>query len=186
MIVANNMTLQSGNRRTAIILGILVTAMVGLSYASVPLYNLFCRVTGYGGTTQVADAESNRIVTGHPIDVRFDANVNAALNWKFVPLEPTVTLNPGEEIVVNYRATNLGSTSSTGTSTFNVTPQKTGVYFMKIDCFCFQEQTLQPGESVMMPVRFFVDPDIATDENVVDVNDITLSYTFFPALEANK
>ena len=96
MIIATNMTVRNGNRKTAIVLGVIVTAMVGLSYASVPLYDLFCRVTGYGGTTQVADAKSNQIVIGHPVDVRFDANVNSALNWKFVPLEPKVTLSPGE------------------------------------------------------------------------------------------
>ena len=91
-----------------------------------------------------------------------------------------MTVKPGEEVIINYWATNIGPAASTGTSTFNVTPPKAGAYFMKIDCFCFQEQTLQPGESVLMPVRFFVDPDIAVDENVVDVKDITLSYTFFP------
>jgi cytochrome c oxidase assembly protein subunit 11 len=182
MIVATNMTSQNSNRRTVIILGILVTAMVGLSYASVPLYDLFCRVTGYGGTTQLADAKSNQIVIGHPVDVRFDANVNIALNWKFVPLEQKVTVNPGEEIVVNYRATNLGTTASTGTSTFNVTPVKAGPFFMKLDCFCFIEQTLQPGQSIDMPVRFFVDPEIVADENAKDISEIILSYTFFPAL----
>ena len=167
MIVANNLTSQNSNRRMAISLGALVLVMVGLSYASVPLYDLFCRVTGYGGTTQVADAKSNQIVMGHPVAVRFDANVNPALNWKFIPLESKVMVNPGEEIVVNYRATNLGTLPSKGTSTFNVTPPKAGTYFMKIDCFCFQEQTLEPGESVLMPVRFFVDPDIAIDEHIL-------------------
>ena len=135
MTVATNMILQNGNRRTAIMLGILVLVMVGLSYASVPLYDLFCRVTGYGGTTQVADAKSDQIVMGHPVAVRFDSNVNPALNWSFVPLESKVTINPGEEIVVNYRATNLGTFPSTGTSTFNVTPVKAGPFFMKLDCF---------------------------------------------------
>ena len=185
MIVASNMTSQNSNRRLAISLGALVLVMVGLSYASVPLYDLFCRVTGYGGTTQVADAKSNQIVMGHPVAVRFDANVNPALNWKFMPLESKVTVNPGEEIVVNYRATNLGTTPSTGTSTFNVTPVKAGPFFMKLDCFCFIEQTLQPGQSVDMPVRFFVDPEIVLDENTRDIGEIILSYTFFPALGGN-
>jgi len=182
MIVASNMTSQNSNRRIAISLGALVLVMVGLSYASVPLYDLFCRVTGYGGTTQVADAKSNQIVMGHPIAVRFDANVNPALNWKFIPLESKVMVNPGEEIVVNYRATNLGTFPSTGTSTFNVTPVKAGPFFMKLDCFCFIEQTLQPGQSVDMPVRFFVDPEIVVDKNARDISEIILSYTFFPAL----
>jgi len=176
----------SGNRRTLVILTSVVGLMVGMAYASVPLYKLFCQVTGYGGTTQVSNDAATHIVAGHPITVRFDANVNRALDWKFVPVDRTVTLNPGEEVVINYRATNIGSSASTGTSTFNVTPAKAGAYFMKIDCFCFQEQTLQPGESVDMPVRFFIDPEIVSDKHVVDVNDITLSYTFFPALVENK
>jgi len=182
MIVASSMTSQNSNRRIVICLGVLVLTMVGLSYASVPLYDLFCRVTGYGGTTQVADAKSNQIVMGHPVAVRFDANINSALNWKFIPLESKVMVRPGEEIVVNYRATNLGTSPSTGTSTFNVTPVKAGPFFMKLDCFCFIEQTLQPGQSVDMPVRFFVDPEIVLDENAMDIGEIILSYTFFPAL----
>jgi len=173
----------SANCRTLIVLGVVVTAMVGMAYASVPLYKLFCQVTGYGGTTQVSENAATRVVLGHPVTVRFDANVNHALSWKFEALDQPVTLNPGEEVVINYRATNIGTAPSTGTSTFNVTPPKAGAYFMKIDCFCFEEQLLQPDESVDMPVRFFVDPEIATDENVTDVRDIVLSYTFFPALK---
>ena len=176
----------SGNRRTLVILTSVVGLMVGMAYASVPLYKLFCQVTGYGGTTQVSNDAATHIVAGHPITVRFDANVNRALDWKFVPVDRPVTLNPGEEVVINYRATNIGPSASTGTSTFNVTPAKAGAYFMKIDCFCFQEQTLQPGEMVDMPVRFFIDPEIVADKHVVDVKDITLSYTFFPALVENK
>ena len=186
MIVSKNSVLPNGNRRTLAILGALVFGMVGLSYASVPLYELFCKVTGYGGTTQVSDSGSSQIVMGYPVDVRFDANVNTALNWQFVAIDSKVTLNPGEEVVINYRATNLGDTSSTGTSTFNVTPVKAGPFFMKLDCFCFIEQTLQPGESVDMPVRFFVDPEIVSDENARDIQEITLSYTFFPALSSNS
>ena len=176
----------SGNRATLVILASVVGLMVGMAYASVPLYKLFCQVTGYGGTTQATNDAATHIIVGHPVKVRFDANVNRALDWKFVPVDGPVTLNPGEEVVINYRATNIGSAASTGTSTFNVTPAKAGTYFMKIDCFCFQEQTLQPGESVDMPVRFFIAPEIVADEHVVDVKDITLSYTFFPALVENK
>jgi len=186
MIAPSSMAAPNGNRRTLAILGILVAGMVGLSYASVPLYELFCKVTGYGGTTQVADQSSSQIVADYPVDVRFDANVNPSLNWKFVPVDRKVTLNPGEEVVINYRATNMGDVPSTGTSTFNVTPVKAGPFFMKLDCFCFIEQTLQPGESVDMPVRFFVDPEIVTDENANDIREITLSYTFFSALESNS
>ena len=172
-----------GNKRMLIILGVLVAAMVGLAYASVPLYDLFCRVTGYGGTTQIAENVNDDIIYDHPVKVRFDANVIPALNWSFVAVDKPVTLNPGEEIVINYRATNLADVPTTGTSTFNVTPVKAGQYFMKLDCFCFIEQTLQPGESIDMPVRFFVDPEIAKDENTLDVNEIILSYTFFPAID---
>ena len=176
----------SGNRRTLVILATVVAFMVGMAYASVPLYKLFCQVTGYGGTTQVSADSATHIVSNHPVTVRFDANINRGLAWKFEPVDRPVTVKPGEEVIINFRATNIGPAASAGTSTFNVTPPKAGAYFMKIDCFCFQEQTLQPGESVLMPVRFFVDPDIAVDENVVDVKDITLSYTFFPALLENK
>jgi cytochrome c oxidase assembly protein subunit 11 len=173
----------NGNKRLLVILAMLVAGMVGMAYASVPLYDLFCRVTGYGGTTQIAENVNEDVIYDHPVKVRFDANVNPALNWSFVPVDKPVMMNPGEEIVINYRATNLADTPTTGTSTFNVTPVKAGQYFMKLDCFCFIEQTLQPGESVDMPVRFFVDPEIAKDENTLDVNEIILSYTFFPAIE---
>ena len=186
-----NMPVQTGgnggsNRKTLIILALVVSGMVGLAYASVPLYQLFCKVTGYGGTTQVATNNSEFVVPHHPIKVRFDANVNPALNWRFEPVDAPVTLNPGEEVVINYRATNLGDAPSTGTSTFNVTPVKAGPHFMKLDCFCFIEQTLQPGESVLMPVRFFIDPEITESIDTADIREIILSYTFFPALNAGE
>jgi len=170
---------QGSNRRILAILALVVSLMVGLAYASVPLYQLFCQVTGYGGTTQVTDTAADAVVPNHPIKVRFDANTNPALNWRFEAVDAPLTLNPGEEVVINYRATNLGDTASTGTSTYNVTPVKAGPHFMKIDCFCFIEQTLQPGESVLMPVRFYIDPEIVADSNTVDVDEIILSYTFF-------
>jgi cytochrome c oxidase assembly protein subunit 11 len=170
---------QGSNRRILAILAIVVLMMVGLAYASVPLYQLFCQVTGYGGTTQVTDTAADAVVPNHPIKVRFDANTNPALNWRFEAVDAPLTLNPGEEVVINYRATNLGDAASTGTSTYNVTPVKAGPHFMKIDCFCFIEQTLQPGESVLMPVRFYIDPEIVADSNTVDVDEIILSYTFF-------
>ena len=170
---------QGSNRRILAILAIVVLMMVGLAYASVPLYQLFCQVTGYGGTTQVTDTAADAVVPNHPIKVRFDANTNPALNWRFEAVDAPLTLNPGEEVVINYRSTNLGDTASKGTSTYNVTPVKAGPHFMKIDCFCFIEQTLQPGESVLMPVRFYIDPEIVADSNTVDVDEIILSYTFF-------
>ena len=170
---------QGSNRRILAVLAIVVLMMVGMAYASVPLYQLFCQVTGYGGTTQVTDTAADAVVPNHPIKVRFDANTNPALNWRFEAVDAPLTLNPGEEVVINYRATNLGDVASTGTSTYNVTPVKAGPHFMKIDCFCFIEQTLQPGESVLMPVRFYIDPEIVADSNTVDVDEIILSYTFF-------
>lgn len=176
----------AGNRRILVILAVVVVAMVGLAYASVPLYQLFCQVTGYGGTTQVSGDAAVEILPDHPVRVRFDANTNPALNWRFEAVDAPVTLNPGEEVVINYRATNLGDTASAGTSTYNVTPVKAGPHFMKIDCFCFIEQTLQPGESVLMPVRFYIDPDIASEPGTADIDEIILSYTFFPVLGGSE
>ena len=176
----------AGNRRILVILAVVVAAMVGLAYASVPLYQLFCQVTGYGGTTQISGDAAVEILPDHPVRVRFDANTNPALNWRFEAVDAPVTLNPGEEVVINYRATNLGDTASAGTSTYNVTPVKAGPHFMKIDCFCFIEQTLQPGESVLMPVRFYIDPDIASEPGTADIDEITLSYTFFPVLGGSE
>ena len=176
----------AGNRRILVILAVVVAAMVGLAYASVPLYQLFCQVTGYGGTTQISGDAAVEILPDHPVRVRFDANTNPALNWRFEAVDAPVTLNPGEEVVINYRATNLGDTASAGTSTYNVTPVKVGPHFMKIDCFCFIEQTLQPGESVLMPVRFYIDPDIASEPGTADIDEIILSYTFFPVLGGSE
>ena len=176
----------AGNRRILVILAVVVAAMVGLAYASVPLYQLFCQVTGYGGTTQISGDAAVEILPDHPVRVRFDANTNPALNWRFEAVDAPVTLNPGEEAVINYRATNLGDTASAGTSTYNVTPVKAGPHFMKIDCFCFIEQTLQPGESVLMPVRFYIDPDIAREPGTADIDEIILSYTFFPVLGGSE
>ena len=176
----------AGNRRILVFLAVVVAAMVGLAYASVPLYQLFCQVTGYGGTTQISGDAAVEILPDHPVRVRFDANTNPALNWRFEAVDAPVTLNPGEEVVINYRATNLGDTASAGTSTYNVTPVKAGPHFMKIDCFCFIEQTLQPGESVLMPVRFYIDPDIASESGTDDIDEIILSYTFFPVLGGSE
>lgn len=176
----------AGNRRILVILAVVVAAMVGLAYASVPLYQLFCQVTGYGGTTQISGDAAVEILPDHPVRVRFDANTNPALNWRFEAVDAPVTLNPGEEVVINYRATNLGDTASAGTSTYNVTPVKAGPHFMKIDCFCFIEQTLQPGESMLMPVRFYIDPDIASEPGTADIDEIILSYTFFPVLGGSE
>ena len=170
------------NKHTLMVIALVVAGMVGLSFASVPLYRLFCQVTGFGGTTQVAETLPTQIATNlPPVSVRFDANVSPKLKWEFVPVSAPVSLQPGEQMTIIYRATNIGTVPSTGTATFNVTPQKAGSYFMKIECFCFTEQTLQPGESMDMPVSFFVDSEIATNTNTMDVDEIVLSYTFFEA-----
>ena len=172
------------NKRLLAVVSVVAMSMVGLAYASVPLYRLFCQVTGFGGTTQVATkAPEQVLLTAEPLAVRFDANVNPQLNWLFVPVEQKVSLKPGEEVIAIYRATNIGTMPSTGTANFNVTPQKAGPYFMKIECFCFTEQTLQPGESIDMPVRFFLDSEIASDINTADIDEIVLSYTFFKAMD---
>lgn len=166
------------NRNTAIMAVIVAAAMVGLSYASVPLYDLFCRVTGFGGTPVVAkkapDEISDRIIT-----VRFDANVDRDMPWRFKPDQLTVRVRVGEETLISYSAENPTNQTITGNATFNVTPDKAGAYFSKIQCFCFEEQTLAPHQKVHMPVSFFLDPALLQDRNMNDVHVVTLSYTFF-------
>ena len=168
------------NIRTLAFLGAFVAGMGGLAYASVPLYEIFCRVTGYGGTTQVAAVESNQVVE-RTIKIRFDANVNRALGWAFDPVMKSMDLRVGENALAFYQAENQGDDVIVGTATFNVTPDKAGLYFNKVDCFCFTEQVLKPGQRVDMPVSFFIDPAIVEDPNLDEVTTITLSYTFFRA-----
>ncbi|HEM46491.1 MAG TPA: cytochrome c oxidase assembly protein [Alphaproteobacteria bacterium] len=167
------------NRRTLVILAVLPVAMVGLAYASVPLYDLFCRVTGFAGTPGVAEAPS-RIVAEREMTVRFDSSVNPALPWRFAPAQPPMTVRVGETAMAFYRAENTGDRATVGTATFNVTPLKAAQYVDKIDCFCFTEQRLAAGESADMGVSFYVDPAIMEDSNLDEVKTITLSYTFFP------
>lgn len=177
----------SNNRRTALALFAVVGGMVGLSYASVPLYQLFCQVTGYGGTTQVSDAGAKTVssaMQGRTVTIAFDANVARDLNWDFRPEQRRVTLHAGEQALAFYSAKNDESTPVTGTASFNVTPYKAGIYFTKIECFCFTEQTLQAGQQVDMPVQFYVDPEFFTDPNTKDVREIVLSYTFHRAADA--
>jgi cytochrome c oxidase assembly protein subunit 11 len=168
------------NKRIFAGLVVVVAAMVGLSYAAVPLYDLFCRVTGFAGTTQVA-TEQPRTVGKRVFKIRFDATLNPSLPWEFVPEQREIALNVGKTALAYYRAHNVSQMTLTGTATFNVTPAKVGQYFNKIDCFCFTKQTLKAGETVDMPVTFFVDPAIVADRNLDDVDTITLSYTFYPA-----
>ena len=165
------------------LLGVL-GAMAGLTAASVPLYRLFCQATGYDGTTQNAAAAPAQEVADRLITVRFDATEAPDLGWEFRPLVRSVQVHPGEEKVVTYRATNLTRTAETGTATHNVTPLKAGIYFDKLQCFCFTKQHLEPGQSVDLAVSFFVDPDIVKDPNTRDVDTVTLSYTMFRAKDA--
>lgn len=166
------------NRRTALMVATIVAAMTGLAFVSPPLYRAFCQATGWGGVPQRADAapgaQGGRLVT-----VRFDATVNQDLPWSFEPEQVAQTLKIGESGIAFYRATNHSDRPVTGRATFNVAPSKAGVFFKKIDCFCFTEQTLQPGETVSMPVTYFIDPEIARNRGLDDVSTVTLAYTFF-------
>ena len=170
--------MEKGKQKTLLLVVSVVFFMGALSYASVPLYKLFCQVTGYGGTTQVVQNVSDKVVD-RSITVRFDANVNPALDWRFAPTQKSIKLSLGENALAFYRAENTGSGPLVGTATFNVTPDKAGIYFNKVECFCFQEQLLAPNQVIDMPVSFFIDPDMMNDPNLDDVTTITLSYTFF-------
>lgn len=181
----------------------LVFATVGLSYASVPLYRLFCQVTGFGGTVRraptanrtitddgeddsddddaLAPIDETNIVRGRPITIRFNADVSARVPWRFTPLQSEVVVLPGETALAFYLAENKSSTAVTGIATYNITPPKAAIYFNKVQCFCFDEQRLKPGEALDMPVFFYIDPEFAKDDDMADVSDIMLSYTFFKA-----
>lgn len=170
------------NARMAVKLGVVVGCMVGLSFASVPLYDLFCRVTGFGGTTMVAQSAPEKALE-RVVTVRFNADVNNSINWEFKPDTHAVDVHVGEAMTIAYRARNLEDRAVIGTATYNVTPEKAGQYFNKIQCFCFTEQKLEPGQSIDMPVNFYVDPAMAADPEMADVKTITLSYTFFRAAD---
>lgn len=164
--------------RTALLAAFFAATMVGVSFAAVPLYQLFCEVTGFGGTP-VRAGRAPGAVAGE-VGVRFDANIDPRLPWRFEPVDRTIRIAPGARTQVAYRATNLTARATTGQAMFNVTPVKAGQYFSKIECFCFVEQTLKGGQSVDMPVIFFVDPKIRQDPDTRDIDEITLSYTFYP------
>ena len=156
----------------------LVAAMVGLSFAAVPLYRIFCQATGYNGTPQRADKGADQVLD-RTITVRFDGNVDPALPWSFAPEQRTMEVKIGETALAFFKATNRTEAPVTGTAIFNVTPEQAGLYFTKIECFCFTEQTLAAGASAEMPVTFFVDPKIVEDDNTKNIAEITLSYTFY-------
>ena len=169
------------NIRTAIGLSLIVFAMITLVAFSVPIYDLFCRVTGFGCKTNTSEFSSNTILE-RDINLKFNADVNDSINWSFEAPEK-INFKVGENMLVNYKATNLSNVENIGTATFNVLPQKVGPYFIKTQCFCFEKQTLKPGETVEMPVVFYVDPSISEEPTMKDIEEITLSYTFFKYIE---
>jgi cytochrome c oxidase assembly protein subunit 11 len=160
--------------------GLLVAFMVGASYAAVPLYNWFCRATGFNGTTMVASSAPASGPIARKIAVRFDANVSGGLPWKFVPEQSEIEVKIGEVVTVFYTVTNQSARTTSAQAAYNVAPLTVGAYFQKINCFCFTEQTLAPGEKREMPVVFYVDPALAADNENDGLNSITLSYTFYP------
>lgn len=171
--------------RTALLASLGVVGMAGLGFASVPLYRVFCQVTGLNGTTQIAAAAPGA-VQGKIVTVAFDSNVSKAMPWQFAPEQRSERAALGARKMAFFTAKNLSDQPITGTATFNVTPAQAGKYFNKIQCFCFSEQTLKPGEEVRMPVVYFVDPALATDPDTRTVEEITLSYTFYPVDSAKK
>ena len=186
-------TLEDRNKRTMLIAFGAALAMLGMGYAAVPLYNLFCSVTGFGGTTQVASesdaALAERLAAsagGKTYSIRFDANTSRNMPWEFKPVQVTDTVAIGQRDMAFYTARNDSSVPITGTATFNVEPEQAGRYFNKIQCFCFTEQTLLPGEEIRMPVLYYVDPAALDDPNMEGVEQITLSYTFHRAAQENK
>jgi len=178
-------TLARKNNRVAAAAALVVVAMLGLAYASVPLYRIFCQVTGFAGTTQRADGAAAPGPVGKIISVRFDANTVTQLPWRFSPEKNTERVAVGAREMAFFTARNLADRPITGRATFNVTPEQAGKYFTKIQCFCFTEQTLKPGEEVRMPVVFYVDPKMLDDKDANDISEITLSYTFYPVDQPN-
>jgi len=168
------------NARVGLSVLAIVVGMVTLAYASVPLYDLFCRVTGFGGTTQTAESLPGTVLD-RTVTIKFNAETNRNLPWNFRPEQREIEVQLGQRGITAYSATNIQSTPTTGTAVYNVTPLKAGKYFHKIQCFCFDEQTLGPKERMDMPVLFFVDPAMNDDPSMDDVESITLSYTFFRA-----
>lgn len=178
-------TLSGKNRRSATMAALMGLGMLGLGFAAVPLYEVFCRVTGYGGTTQrVGEAQAATVKsTTRVMSIRFDSNVNSALPWSFKPEQAVDHVTVGARDMAIFLATNNSDQPVMGTATFNVTPLLAGQYFNKIQCFCFNEQLLEPGQTVRMPVLYYVDPAILDDPETRDIKEITLSYTFYRALD---
>lgn len=175
--------LRKRNHRLGLGVGAFVAGMVGLAFASVPLYQIFCQVTGYNGTVQTAGGAAPGAAGERSVNIRFNATAHPALPWRFEPAQGAMPLRLGEEGLAFYRARNLGSAPVTGVATYNVTPEVVGKYFHKTACFCFEQQTLEAGQAVDMPLAFWVDPRIAEDPNTRGIRTITVSYSFFRSLD---
>ncbi len=173
------------NRTFGAVCALVAVSMVGAAYAAVPLYNLFCSVTGFGGTTQRAESVPDQVLE-RVVTVRFDSSVAHDLPWRFKPQQRMIDVKIGEPTLAFYEAENLSDKTVMGTASFNVSPPKAGAYFTKVECFCFTEQVLEPGQKVDMPVTFYVDPEMVDDWNLDDVKTITLSYTFFPVKDPEQ
>jgi cytochrome c oxidase assembly protein subunit 11 len=180
---------QSAIRRRDLVVagsaGVFAAFMVGMAYAAVPLYDWFCRTTGFGGTTQVAVAAPGQVLD-RKVTIRFDANISGGLPWRFEPERTSIEARLGEVVTVDYRAINLAARETHGIAGYNVTPLNMGIFFQKINCFCFTDQTLKAGEKRDMPVVFYIDPSMAKDADGKDVDTITLSYTFHPQRAAQR
>ena len=175
--------MRNNNLKITISLIFVVSFMLFLSFAAVPLYKLFCQVTGYGGTPKIVNVEDEIKVSEKKIKIEFNSDINKKLNWSFKPEQRSIESKIGESILAFYKATNNGSKSITGIATYNVLPFEVAKYFNKVNCFCFENQTLEPGEEVLLPVNFYIDPEILDDPSVKHLNSIILSYTFFESDE---
>lgn len=176
-------SLQNQHRTMALSLAGVVIVMIGLSFAAVPAYKLFCQVTGYGGTTQKAERPAE-FISDRTMTIRFDSNVSHDLSWEFKPVQKVIKVRIGEPTLIFYQAKNTSKRDTVGTATFNVTPEGAGIYFNKVQCFCFDEQRLAAGQVADMPVDFYIDPAILDDKDAKRIKEVTLSYTMFPIEES--
>lgn len=174
---------KNSNRQMTLSITMLFLSMLLLSFAAVPIYNLFCKATGFGGTTQRVSQYNKSRIGSNKLDVYFDANIDPNLPWRFIPKHRKIEVITGQNNLVFYEAENLSNKDIIGTAIYNVTPLKAGKYFVKIHCFCFEEQLLKAGQKLLMPVSFYIDPDFDHDEEMLDVTSITLSYSFFKTRE---
>ena len=178
--------MKKNNLKITFSLIFLVSFMFFLTFAAVPLYKLFCQVTGYGGTPKIVNVEDKIKISEKKIKIEFNSDINKKLNWHFKPTQRSIESKVGESVLAFYKAKNNGNESLTGIATYNVLPFEAGQYFNKVDCFCFENQTLQPGEEILLPINFYIDPKILDDPNVKHLNSLVLSYTFFQSDEDLK